>query len=57
MPYVLPNKRGNRLHPDGGHYSVWNPVRAAAGVPELRWHALRHYCATRLFLDQDLTLE
>jgi integrase len=29
------------------HY-YWNPVRVAAGLPQLRFYDLRHFCATQL---------
>lgn len=31
-------------------YKHWNPARTAAGRPDMPWHALRHYGATRAAL-------
>ena len=31
-------------------YKHWNPARVAAGRPDMPWHALRHYGATRAAL-------
>jgi integrase len=30
------------------HREAWHKVRAAAGLDHLRWHGLRHFCATQL---------
>ena len=32
----------------GSHHYSWRAVRAAAGLPDIRWHDLRHFCATQL---------
>lgn len=47
--YVFRAKRGGRLRP-GNHYALWNPVRAAARMPEVDWHALRHACAHHFYV-------
>lgn len=55
-PYVFHSPRGNPLV-QGSHFYSWRVVRAASGIPEtrgsvglpnLRWHDLRHFCATQL---------
>ena len=55
-PFVFHSPRGNPLV-QGSHHYAWRQVRAAsgipirraeAGLPELRWHDWRHFCATQL---------
>ena len=43
LVFTTPN--GKRYSKSTWHYH-WNPVRVAAGLPDLDWHVLRHYCAT-----------
>ena len=45
-PFVFHSPRGRALL-KGTHGWTWQKVKAAAGV-EVRWHDLRHFCATRL---------
>ena len=54
--FVFHSARGNSLAQGSHHYS-WRVVRAASGipaereaggVPNIRWHDLRHFCATQL---------
>lgn len=46
-PFVFHSPRGNPLA-QGSHHYAWRPLRAAAGLPNMRWHDLRHFCATQL---------
>lgn len=54
--FVFHSPRGNTLV-QGSHHYAWRTVRAAsqlpmeresAGIPNVRWHDLRHFCATQL---------
>jgi integrase len=45
--FVFHSPRGNPLV-QGSHHYAWRTLRAAAGLPETRWHDLRHFCATQL---------
>lgn len=54
--FVFHSPRGNELV-QGSHHYAWRTVRAAsqlpmeresAGIPNVRWHDLRHFCATQL---------
>lgn len=54
--FVFHSPRGNPLV-QGSHHYAWRTVRAAsqlpmerksAGLPNVRWHDLRHFCATQL---------
>jgi integrase len=46
--FVFHSPRGLPLQQGSHHYS-WRTVRARAGVREtIRWHDLRHFCATQL---------
>lgn len=60
-PFVFHSPRGNPLV-QGSHHYAWRTVRAAsqlpmerkaAELPNVRWHDLRHFCATQL-LELDL---
>jgi integrase len=44
--HVFHGLRGNPLV-SGSHHYAWRTVRAAAGLPSIRWHDLRHFCATQ----------
>lgn len=46
-PFVFNSVRGKPLL-KGTHAWSWQKVRAAAGEPKIRWHSLRHFCATQL---------
>jgi integrase len=46
-PFVFHSPTGNPLVQGSHHYS-WRAVRAAAGLAGIRWHDLRHFCATQL---------
>jgi integrase len=46
-PFVFHSPRMKPLV-QGSHHYAWREVRAAAGLPDLRWHSLRHFCATQL---------
>jgi integrase len=46
-PFVFHSPTGNPLVQGSHHYS-WRAVRAAAGLHDIRWHDLRHFCATQL---------
>jgi integrase len=45
-PFVFHSPRGRPLI-KGTHGWSWQKVKAAAGV-QVRWHSLRHFCATQL---------
>jgi len=45
--FIFHSSRGRPLI-QGSHHYAWRSVRAAAGLPETRWHDLRHFCATQL---------
>lgn len=45
--FVFHSPRGKPLI-KGTHGWSWQKVKAAAGLPQVRWHDLRHFCATRL---------
>jgi integrase len=44
---VFHSPRGKQLD-QGSHFYAWREVRAQAGLRKVRWHDLRHFCATRL---------
>ena len=46
-PYVFHSPRGKQLD-QGSHFYAWREVRAHAGLRRVRWHDLRHFCATQL---------
>jgi integrase len=46
-PFVFHSVRGRPLI-KGTHGWSWQKVKAAAGLPDVRWHDLRHFCATQL---------
>lgn len=50
---IFSTKMGRRFSKSTFHYA-WNPVRCAAGRPDLDWHELRHFTAT--YLVQDIGL-
>lgn len=50
--FTTPN--GKRFSKSTWHYH-WNPVRIAAGKPNMDWHELRHWCATHLVTDLGLS--
>ncbi len=45
--FVFHAPRGRPLI-QGSHHYCWRVVRAAAGLDGMRWHDLRHFCATQL---------
>ena len=45
--FVFHGPRGKPLV-QGTHHYAWRAVRAAAGMPEARWHDWRHFTATQL---------
>lgn len=45
--YVFHSPRGAALL-RGTHSWSWQKVKSAAGLPGVRWHDLRHFCATQL---------
>jgi integrase len=45
--YVFHSPRGKALD-QGSHFYAWREVRATAGHRQIRWHDLRHFCATQL---------
>lgn len=55
-PFLFHTARGEPLQ-KGNHHYAWRSVRAASGIPQaraeagqpdIRWHDLRHFCATQL---------
>jgi integrase len=44
---VFHSPRGQALD-QGSQFYAWREVRAMAGLPTIRWHDLRHFCATQL---------
>jgi integrase len=46
-PFVFHSPVGKPLI-KGTHGWSWQKVKAAARTPEVRWHDLRHFCATQL---------
>lgn len=46
-PFVFHSPRGKELD-QGSMFYAWREVRALAGLPSMRWHDLRHFCATQL---------
>jgi integrase len=46
-PYVFHSPRGYPLD-QGSLFYAWREVRATANLREIRWHDLRHFCATQL---------
>jgi integrase len=46
-PYVFHSPRGKPLD-KGSLFYAWREVRATAGLRHIRWHDLRHFCATQL---------
>ena len=49
---VFPSRRGTPMEPDNLRRS-WSVIRTAAGLPQVRFHDLRHTCVT-LLLDLDV---
>jgi integrase len=45
-PYVVPNPSTKK--PYANMFSPWNTVRKQAGLPDVRWHDLRHSFASNL---------
>ncbi|GIK78429.1 MAG: hypothetical protein BroJett022_21190 [Actinomycetes bacterium] len=54
--FIFHTARGEPLQ-KGNHHYAWRAVRAASGIPQeraengqpdIRWHDLRHFCATQL---------
>jgi len=45
---VFPNARGNPTDGDNLHHRYWKPLLRRAGLPDIRFHDLRHTCATLL---------
>lgn len=48
---VFPSERGCPLRKSNFIRRVWHPIRKAAGVPTLRFHALRHTAASLLLAE------
>lgn len=46
---LFPGAEGSHLA-QSAFWKHWNPARVAAGRPDMPWHALRHYGATRAAL-------
>ncbi|MGH2955366.1 MAG: tyrosine-type recombinase/integrase [Solirubrobacterales bacterium] len=46
-PFVFHSINGQPLT-QGTHRAPWDKVRKKAGLQGLRWHSLRHFCATQL---------
>jgi integrase len=46
-PFVFHSPRGKGLD-QGSMFYAWREVRAIAGLPRVRFHDLRHFCATQL---------
>lgn len=42
------NTRGNPTDADNFHHRHWKPLLRRAGLPDIRFHDLRHTCATLL---------
>ena len=45
---MLPNARGNPTDADNFRHRRWKPLLRRAGLPDVRFHDLRHTCATLL---------
>lgn len=54
--FIFHSRRGEPLN-KGNHHYAWREVRATSGIngerevnglPKIRWHDLRHFCATQL---------
>ncbi len=46
--WVFPNRKGDLLRKGNFFISCWKPLREEAGIPETRFHDLRHTTATLL---------
>ena len=45
---MFPNATGNPTDGDNLHHRYWKPLLKKAGLPDIRFHDLRHTCATLL---------
>ena len=45
---MFPNARGNPTDGDNLHHTYFKPLLLWAGLPDIRFHGLRHTCATLL---------
>jgi integrase len=45
--FIFHSPQGKTLR-EHSHRDSWHKVRAEAGLDHLRWHSLRHFCATQL---------
>lgn len=46
--WCWPSKEGSQLNKNNFRTRVWRPALQAAGIPQARWHDLRHTCASRV---------
>jgi len=49
LDLVFANEVGRPLHPGNFHRRVYKPLLSRAGVPDVRFHDLRHSMATLLY--------
>lgn len=49
VPYLFWSRRGQRLTKTN-HYYLWNRVRDRAGMSDLEWHELRHWCGHHFYV-------
>jgi integrase len=56
LPSVFWSLRGGQLR-KGSHFYAWDKIRQAAGIPELDFHDLRHWCGHHFYVTLGFSAE